>query len=258
MDWTTVARRGVVGTVALVMGLAASGCGVGLTRQIAVSGATSGDGPLAVDVSNFSGPVRVRVDDRVSEPEVLARLRLGSEADKEARRKAVDLVWVRAEVVDEPGGRIFRVESTRPEEWRLPDPSVRLMLKMPSCEGARVYTNGGTVEVLGASGALEVVNGSDIDAGGDIIIRTGAALTEDVTLRTTRGDVRLQMGTGSAGRLDLATKEGDIAVRSSRGSLSRLFVSSEEWRAVLNGGSNEITIRVDEGDIEVRSGRYGP
>jgi len=243
-------------TALLATAMLAPGCARALRREAAIAGATDATGPLAVDVSNFRGSVRLVVDDRLEQASVTTNLRPGPAPEGE-KIEPVDLQWATAEIVDQEGGRVLRVVTEQPPEWPGQEAYINLVVRVPRCEGVRIHNSDGRIAVFGGGGTIEIVNGVGGLPGDDIFVKTSELVHGPVTLRTSTGQVTLKMGAGSRGVLDLATDDGEIMVRS-RGSLEEVHVSHDEWRGVLNGGAEPIVVRTGEGDVIVEDGRYSP
>lgn len=206
--------------------------------------------PIWVDISNWNGEVQVVANDRYSQPEVRARVRALSDA---APRSAEDLrktVRVRAISNEEAGKRVLRIQG---DAATVPTPPVALDLqvRIPRSWGVRVANSGGTVELVGVAGPIDVQNGSPGKPGGSIDIRTGRAITEPVTLITQNGTIQYLVGPGSTGRIEASTTEGMPFVDARVGTVSGVNYQGNLWRGNLGDARNPILLRTHKGDARI-------
>jgi len=220
-----------------------------------------------VEVENWRGPVTVVANRRAAGATVRAWTRKDKEAAREAGVPAPKtaelrgLVSVKAVSGFEGGKPVLRVTS-RPTDRPTPGAYTQLEVEVPAVQGITVRTAGGDVFVDGVSGPVTVENGTGPRDGGDVQVRTGAAMTDPVSLSTTGGHVLYQVGPGSTGRFDLLSEKGVAEFTSLLGSVNGVRYERDRWRGVLDGGENAVVLHSARGDVVARvmqnAGTYGP
>jgi hypothetical protein len=252
--------------VLILVALVLTGCGRGARIAAPIQGLEiAPDYGPTLDITNFRGSVTVEVDPRVERPEVIARV-LPSERRRLGERlriKDAELagkVNVQAESGLDGGRRRLTIVTTPTAE--APDIYVDLTVRIAKTEGVSVRNTGGPVELVRVSGPITVLNGVGGAEGGDVTVRTGSVMTNPVTLTTTRGDVLYQVGPGSTGIFDLATDSGTAQFYVKMGRVAEARPEPSRYRAVLNEGSNPVTLRTGQGFVRVvvleNSDTYGP
>jgi hypothetical protein len=213
-----------------------------------------------VEVTNFRGSVRVVADARVKEAEVRSRIRSLERRSDLNRAELAEKVQIRAESGVENGRRMLRVVSTPTDGGE--DVAVDLEIRVARTEGVRVHNTGGPVELVRIAGPVSVVNGVGGMAGGDVTVRTGAAMTEPVSLTTTSGNVLFQAGPGSSGVFDVRSDSGDAQFYSKIGMVTGSRPEPGRYRGVLNRGDNPISLHTGDGMARVvviqNADTYGP
>jgi hypothetical protein len=211
-----------------------------------------------VEVDNFRGNVRVVVDPS-RPPAVWAKpRRVGPNAPRRAGELA-ELVHVEAISSIEDGQRMLKVVTAPTTDPR--DVAVDVTVRIARSAGTAVRNSGGKVELVRVSGPVHVENGIAGQVGGDVQIRTGAAMTGPVHVRTTTGSVLYQVGEGSSGAFDLRSEEGRAEFSSRLGRLTQVSSGQNWWRGVLDGGQNEIVLRGEKlvrATVMRNAGTYGP
>jgi hypothetical protein len=216
-------------------------------------------GPI-VDVTNFRGSVTLEANPAKA-PLVQARVRPMSRSAPRKGKELAAAVHVTAINGVEGGRRVLRVVST-PAGDPPAEVAVDLYIRVPRTEGARVHNAGGDVDLIRVEGPVLVDNGAGGAAGGDVYVRTGAAMTEPVSLRTTSGDVTYQVGPGSTGRFEITSDRGPAEFFSRLGEVKQVQPEFGRYRGVLNDGANDVKIHTGSGVARAmvlpNSGTYGP
>lgn len=221
--------------------LCAGGCAARAPKAVVPirgEGSVAGASAPAVDVQNAWGAVCVRVDPEARGPRVQAN-------PIEGPSKATP-DWVAAEIVPDQGRAVLRVLAVPGEPGK--DQRVYILVTVPACSGVRVRNAGGEVTLENVSGAIQVENGGAGRPGGDVIVRTAAALTDHVALRTTAGHVRLTMAPGSAGEIT-ATAPGAITFNTHKADVRRVHAEAHRWRGVLANGSAPMVLETESGSV---------
>ncbi|MBL9031519.1 MAG: hypothetical protein JNM80_07400 [Phycisphaerae bacterium] len=200
----------------------------------------------AVEVTNWNGSVRVEANPRLEAPEVSARVRRlvrGGPKGAELKQSAI----IRAIASFDDGRRILRVTTAPASPERESDVAVVLVVSVPRSENVVVRNAGGSVELVGVGGAIDVENGMAGVRGGDVVVRTGQPLTAPVSLASPQGLVHFQAGPGSSGLFDIASDSGAAEFVSKVGNVRDAKPEPGHFRAVLNDGSNPVILRAGKG-----------
>ena len=192
--------------------------------------------PLAVDVQATNGGVTLTVDPGLEAPAVFAMA-----------GRAVP-AWVAAEVALDSGRPVLRVLSRAPEG----SPRTDLVIRVPSCAGARIRAVNGRVEVLGVSGALDIRSDLGALSGLAVTVDTASNLTDPVAIIASKGDIIARVGRGSAGVLTVRAGGGSARVETSQSVAKDVRSSRSEWTGTLNGGVQEMRIETDAGNATLR------
>lgn len=243
------ARTALTLTTALGLALPAalSGCSlpgrqdsVGSTHLVVTRGPRITERSLAgVHAFNPHGSIRVLVDPSRERPEITARRRgasdagIGLDARTEIGLNRMNLV----------------VEVTDAAEEGTP---IDLVIWTPSCGEVLIEGSGGTVELVGVSGQINVQRGADGQPGGDVLIRTNDHIPGPVNIFTSDGDVRILAGTATAGQFELVADDGEVSFSASVGEIRQVRPSESRWTGVVNKGVHAFTVRTLRGDVEVR------
>jgi len=206
--------------------------------------------PVWLDVSNWNGEVQVVASDRFFQPEVRARVRALSDAAPRSSEALRQTVRVRAISNEEAGKRIIRVQGDAAAS-PMPPVALDLQVRIPRSWGVRIVNSGGTVELVGVAGPIDVQNGSPGKPGGSIDIRTGRAITEPVTLITQSGTIQYLVGPGSSGRIEASTTDGMPFVDAKVGVVSGVTYQGTLWRGNLGDARNPILLRTHKGDARI-------
>ncbi|MFN0132196.1 MAG: hypothetical protein ACKVW3_06650 [Phycisphaerales bacterium] len=215
----------------------------------------------AVEVINWNGSVRVEADKRLAAPDVSATIYRQSR--KGPKGKDLNIAaTIRAIASYDDGRRVLRVTGSPASPERENDVSLVLTIRVPRSEGVTVRNAGGDVELVGVGGAIDVENGSGGLRGGDIVVRTGAAITSPVSLTSPQGLVHFQAGPGSSGTFDISSDSGPAEFVSKVGAVRGARPVPGHFRAVLNEGTNPVVLRAGTGTarawIIANAGTIGP
>jgi hypothetical protein len=95
-------------------------------------------------------------------------------------------------------------------------------------------------------------------AGGDVTVRTAAAMTESVNVRTSAGRVLYQVGPGSTGKFELTSDSGQAKFDSQVGVVRQAKSEPGHYRGQLDGesstaiGVNPVMLHSGAGDVMAR------
>jgi hypothetical protein len=250
--WTAniITLASLAAMVAVVVGVGGAG-GCSLRRPVDLDLPVPADGwasRTAVDIRNYHGSVLVMVDERLTEAEVSAVAGAKPPIESAADSRATESVTVVADWVEQEGGRVLRVRTgstwPRPEEvW------VDIAVRMPSCQGATIWNRGGTVELIGVEGSLQVENGAFGSSDGTIRVRTDKPMTQPVSLTTDRGSVIYQVGPNSTGAFDLSSGTGRASFQTIVPPSGPSRADKGRAMAVINNGHNPVVLRSDAGTV---------
>jgi len=196
-------------------------------------------GPVALDVQNRAGSVKVIVSSLYTTPLVNAKV-AGSQDSPD---------WVAAALTSENNRLILRVLSASPSEEAAKP--VELTIRLPACAGVRVRTTLGQVSMESVAGAIDVETSLPDGRGTAISIKTSAAITEPVLLHATSGDVELRMSSKSAGSFIANAPRGRIGISAADTRVDSVRANSKRWTGTINRGANEVSLNADDGSISV-------
>lgn len=259
-EYTDMMQRVILLLVVAAVGaMVLGGCGRHARSEVPISGVPlQAEYPTLVEVDNFNGSVRIVVDE-AREPAVWARVRREGPEAPRRRAELQELVDVEAVSEMRDGARLLRVV-TRPVP-EAEDIFVDVTVRIARSAGTAVRNSGGRVELVNVGGSVHVENGIGGAPGGDVIVRTGRAMTAPVYLESTNGSVLYQVGPGSRGLFDLRSERGKAEFSSRVGRVDQVRFERDRWRGVFNGGTNEIVLR-GEGTVRVsvieNAGSYVP
>jgi hypothetical protein len=237
-----------------------AGCGRATRMAVPIEGT-----PLepaygtTVEVTNWNGSVHIVADPRVRAAQVSARVRTSTRGTWKKEGDLVAAADVKATSTIGANGRTLTVVSA-PATQPPKDIAVDLFIRVPKVSATHVRNSGGSVEVVRTEGPVDVVNSG---SGGDIQVRTGAAMTEPSTLMTNSGRVLYQVGPGSTGRFDLAADKGPSPQFSSRlGEANDVRPEMLRYTCIFNDGKNPVVLRSGDGLVRATvmadAGEYGP
>lgn len=228
----------------------------GLHRNVPIAGLVSAvdpASPLAVDVQNRKGTVRVLAEPRLRQPQVRAiRIAPADERTRRDKRAApapgpVDTVAA-AQLITVDGRAVLRVLADQPFE-NYADWATQIEIRVPRCNGVRVRNTDGPVELVNVEGAIDVDNGAGNGSGGHITLRTDRPLSDPVLLATPRGDIRAVFGHGSALAVDAQTQYGSVNVDARRQTVDGALARRLRWQGTVNQGSAPARLSTGNGSI---------
>ncbi len=209
---------------------------------------------IAVDVENPKGNVKVVALSRNEEAYVRFRV-----------QKENLLKWrsMRMKLGFDPDGEYFTAEhitdgelSTiviRPtdltiEGYRLP---VDVTVYVPQCHGLRVLNAGGSVDVVGVTGVIDIISGNEQVRGGKIEIRTDNALHEAINAWSNHGDVTLVTSPDAGGTIELVAPHGRTSFWSKHGQTEESRPEIGRWTGIWNDGTNSIKLESRDGNAKL-------
>ncbi len=204
-------------------------------RRVAIEGDPAASPiPYIVQIENKLGAVKVFADPKLKEPKIYASI-MGKKEPRLAQ-------WIAASIENQSEQRILRVLSADPALDKVP---VILDVRVPAIAGTIIRNNGGKVTLRNVAGPIQVFNGITDGNGGDVDVKTEAALAGPVTIQARNGNVRMSMGRGSIGKLDLSGKRGvsvdapDIAMVGVTGNRTTLNAELGVWGQPFKVHANE-------------------
>lgn len=234
----------------------AGGCSVhNEIRTVEITGSgLATTGPLAVDVDNQAGDVRIEVDPKLVAPSVEAYAYDQSEAPNEPAKLGRVGPWVGATRTVGEGGSILRVISVRNPEYPR---AVGVRIRVPSCAGVRVVNGGGDVVVRGVTGAVDVKNekveGRWSKLGGRVEVTTAGGVSGPVRLESNVGDVELICGSDSDLTFDgKAAGNGQVIVHTGATRMGWMYRDPSQVSGVLKNGTNHVELTTQAGNAVLR------
>ena len=199
-----------------------------------------------VEAINPRGSIRIVADNELSTAEVHATVRKQGLSPQEHARLTEQLEYTAVTTI--AGGRMrLAVRPTRTPV----DGMIDLEIRVPSIGSVYSRNAGGPVEVVGASGELNIQSGSDRMAGGDILIRTDQAIPGPVRVATSDGSVIMFLGPAASGDLDLTTAQGRIEVVNLVSPVRDARPEPQRYTGILGTGDNEFYIATRRGNIRL-------
>jgi len=206
--------------------------------------ANVGEAPLAVDVQNASGTVRIWVD---SQEPLAVWATCEGENSNDVRPD-----WVAAHVSNDSGRPVLRVISESPDGTARP---TSLRIRVPSCGGVRVRNTGGLVEIQGLTGAADVQNTMIGRESPSIRITAAAPITTPISARTNNGSINVRLPSGSTGKVRVSAGKGIPVVDGGQNNLRGVLANRHDITAVLNNGENPIDLITENGNAQLWIGR---
>jgi hypothetical protein len=246
----SAARRVALAGALLLPALLAS-CGTvdkvdAADQQIRVDPVT----PVAFDIENFHGSVRIVVDPSLSEVRPVIKKHVSWWTEHGIREDAQTAINVRSRTVSQDGRSVITIKTST--KWPEPEKVwVDLTLFVPRCDGVRVWNRGGKVLLEGVAGAIHVENAEFADNEAPIEVRTDRDLTDPVVLSTTSGSVVYQVGPGSAGRFTLDSADSTEMFDCKVVSPTDLRSDGKTTTATLNAGDNPVLLKSGSGSVIV-------
>jgi hypothetical protein len=204
---------------------------------------TRAEAPWRLDIQNGQGRIDVEVDPSLKSPRVLATAPQQTNAQDPA-------TFVGAIAGHTENGNVLQISVSPAMVGGEPTP-VALFVRTPSCEGIRVSNSGGGVRLFGVGGAIDVVSGVPIGAGGSIHLVTDRNLTEGVSLLTSAGNILLMMGEGSSGEVEVRGS-GGASVLLPDTSATGVKQDARGWSGRVGEGGAKIRVVSEKGACDVR------
>ncbi|MBL8759977.1 MAG: hypothetical protein JNL50_01625 [Phycisphaerae bacterium] len=223
--------------------------------RVEITGSSlSSSGPLAVDVDNHAGDVRIEVDPTLTVPVVEAYAYDQSASPNEEERTGKVGPWVGASRQVGEGGTVLRVLSVRNPEYPR---AVGVRIVVPSCAGVRVVNGGGNVIVRGVTGAVDIkndgVSGRWASLSGRVEVTTAGALSGPVRLESSVGDVELVCGGDSDMAFEgKAEGKGQVVVHAGSTRLGWLYRDPGQVTGVLKNGTYHVQLTSRDGRAVLR------
>ncbi|MBC7773370.1 MAG: hypothetical protein H7210_12810 [Pyrinomonadaceae bacterium] len=206
--------------------------------------------PTALDIENYHGTVTIIVDPDVTELKTVAKVHASLWIDDVVRSQAQDSVRIRTRTLEQEGRTVCSIRTST----RWGDPRqvwVDLTLTMPRCDGVRIFNRGGSVTLVGVSGALQVDNGEFADSSGPIEVRTNAVIVDPVVLVTSSGNIFYQVGPGSTGAYTLDATDGSESFDSTVARPEAVHSNGSVTTATVGDAENSVVLRSAKGDVSV-------
>lgn len=227
--------------------------GCNTVRKPAVALASPADGwnaPSAIDIENFHGSVTIIVDPTVDQVVPVFKTRASIWVQDAIRKQAVESIKIRTSTLDQEGRAVFSIRTST--KWI--DPTqvwVDITLRMPRCDGVRIYNRGGDVRLSGVGGAIQVDNGEFAGTSGGIEVRTDQDITDPVALLTASGNVVYQVGPGSTGEYTLDSKDGQESFDSTILRAGMVHTNGTVTTASVGEDASTVLLRTGKGDVTV-------
>lgn len=206
--------------------------------------------PTALDIENFHGTVTIIVDPTVTELKTVARVHASMWISDVVRNQAQDSVKVRTRTVDQDGRAVCSIRTST--KWGDPkEVWVHLTLTMPRCDGVRIFNRGGSVTLVGVSGAVQVDNGEFAGSSGSIELRTDAVMVDPVVLITSKGNIVYQVAPGSSGAYTLDSEDGSESFDSNVARPEAVHSDGSVTTASVGDADNAVVLRSAKGDVSV-------
>ena len=212
----------------------------------------------AVDVENPWGDVIIDANSKHEYAMVEFRVRKERWARFEMARAGIEFdpvgEWFYGEYItpedtlNQVGTLVIRPSDLTIDGFR---PPVDIKISIPRCDGARVRSTRGKIQITGVSGTVDIENGDDNTPGGEIVIRTSDSTLEEIAAISSQGDVYVVTTPNNAGRFDIRAPFGDAFFRSRYGYMDEVMPEKTRWTGVWNDGSNAIDLQADRGDAGV-------
>jgi len=207
------------------------------------------NGPLAVDIDNFSGSVVVRADRDVTSTFVEVRRvsKHGIGRWYEGYEALDDAQWT-ATLEPRAGGNqtlVVRTDTPNPEKHFH---QMQVLVITPALDSVKIRTQKGDVTVIENQGAVDIET-----TRGDVRMMTPWPITGAVTIVTSDGTIDYRVRGESKGAFDCETVGGEVRHRCEFGKWAYMNDANDHDRflATLNDGTNPIVLRTTDGNIRV-------
>ncbi len=248
-----LARVATLGA-ALSAVLCLAGCNTVRQQRLEIPSPADGwEAPAAIDIENFHGSVTIIVDPSVQKVEPTFKTHASIWVQDVIRKQAIESIKIRTGTTNHEGRAVYSVRAST--KWIDPKQVwVDITLRMPRCDGVRIYNRGGDVRLSGVGGAIQIDNGEFADTTGGIEVRTDQAITDPVALLTTNGNVVFQVGPGSTGEFTLDAQGGEESFDSNILRPGMVHTNGAVTTASVRGESDEtnaVLLRTGKGDATV-------
>jgi hypothetical protein len=204
--------------------------------------------PVAFDIENFHGNVRVVVDPTLTAVKPVIKKRVSWWVEQSIRKDAQDAITVRTRTYEDEGRSVVRIKTTT--NW--PEPErvwVNLTLYVPRCDGVRIWNRGGSVTLEGVAGAIQVENFDYAGNSAPIEVRTDRDIVDPVMLVTTSGTVAYQVGPGSTGQVTLDSADDREEFDCNVLHPGQIHSDGQTTTAILNSGANPVLLKSGSGRV---------
>ncbi len=215
---------------------------------------TQSDRAMQIDIENRNGSVSLSVEPRLTKPVVEAVVWDESGKFMKQVDEKVVKTWYVADIITQNGRPVMRVLTSR-DESKVPA-FVKLVIRVPSCDGIRVRNTGGDVTLKGVSGPITVENGFRGGIGGDVTISTQSRVSDDIKVTTTKGDVMVHFTPNSQGKIEITSLKGRVEFAARTEGVTHQKRTANTSTAILNGGKNLITLSTQEGTARLDIGEF--
>ena len=175
--------------------------------------------PVSVDVSNANGSVQIREVPSLERAEVFVY-----QIDDKTKRGAP------SSFVGTLNGSMLTIfcgeESGR----------IQIEINVPSLQDCTIRNAGGTINVSGAAGVVDITNGSSTRQGDGITFTTNDVLASNFSIGTDRGSIALNIPSGSQGLVTIRGQPSRVSVLAPYETLSSVRLGEGTYSGVLNGG----------------------
>lgn len=222
---------------------------LGLAGKVETLSFPDAPGLLNVSVRNMQGDVRIRGQRKDAEGPVTVRLRpvAVTESTAAVATQLDGLKWD-AQMKPQPdGSRLLEVTLTTPDPkaWFV---RCEIEIDVPRLGSVQVATDHGRVLVDDNRGGIQVKT-----TFGDVRMRTPWPVTQPCRVDVRDGDVEWIVRGESSGAFDCETVGGKINVYARYGRWIAVDPRNDHDSlvATLNGGTNPVVVRAQDGDISV-------
>ncbi len=222
---------------------------LGLAGKVETLSFPDAPGLLNVSVRNMQGDVRIRGQRKDAEGPVTVRLRpvAVTESTAAVATQLDGLKWD-AQMKPQPdGSRLLEVTLTTPDPkaWFV---RCEIEIDVPRLGSVQVATDHGRVLVDDNRGGIQVKT-----TFGDVRMRTPWPITQPCRVDVRDGDVEWIVRGESSGAFDCETVGGKINVYARYGRWIAVDPRNDHDSlvATLNGGTNPVVVRAQDGDISV-------
>ncbi|MFI4853647.1 MAG: hypothetical protein ACIAQF_01555 [Phycisphaerales bacterium JB065] len=210
---------------------------------------------MGVDIENYRGHVEVIADDSARNITVDGWIWLSGETIEQGGEEPYAMTDIEARVErspDAPGSAVLRVR-TSSEHSEFLDHHVRLVVRAPRVDGLRIVNHDGFVEVVDASGAVDIENYT-----GGVQFRSSKPILDPVKVLGTDTNIWYLVPEGSQGEVVLETLEGRAVYKNTLTESTNTYTTSSQdgtdgsvIRTILGGGTNPVNIRTNRGDVHL-------